>query len=481
MLSDKVRKIIKQFHMARQGDTIVVGVSGGADSVALLHIFCILRNELQLDLKAVHVHHGLRGDEADRDADFVQSLCKEWNVECKIFHFNVVQEANLRGCGEEEAGRLVRYEAFRNVLNNGGKIAVAHHQDDQAETVLMHLCRGSGLTGLCGIRPMNGDIIRPLLFCSRKQIESYCQEQGLAYCMDATNAKPCYTRNKIRLNLIPWLEKEINKKTKEHIARTAQVLTLEDEYLQLEAEKALAQARVFSENQEECILDILILEKLHPAMRRRVLREACALLDGTLKNISYEHILQLEELLEKQSGKKLSLPRGLYGVIQYENLRLFLNNIHKTQGFCYELQPEKTIFIKEINKYVRLSFHGEKKERNFPSIYTKQFTKQFDYDKIGDILYCRSRQKGDKLSIGRGHEKKLKDFFIDEKIPALQRDSIPLIACREEILWTVGYRKSTKFDVDSQTKNIVWIQIWEENNEGKSGHPHHSNSHWQED
>jgi tRNA(Ile)-lysidine synthase len=473
MLRKKIQKAIEEYHMIRRGDSLVIGVSGGADSVALFHALWEMREELQLRLKVVHVHHGLRGAEADSDALFVQKLCEKWNVDYSIFHFDVAKEAKKRGCGEEEAGRHLRYEAFRKELPIGGKIAVAHHQDDQAETVLMHLCRGSGLTGLCGMRPVHEDVIRPLLFCSRKEIETYCQEKGLAYCTDATNATPCYTRNKIRLELIPWLEKEVNVKTKEHISKTAQILTLEEDYLHTQAEQALAQARIFSEKKDECLLDISLLKRMHPAIRRRVLRQACFLLDGRMKDISYEHILALEALMEKQTGKKNSLPNGIGGVIQYENFRLFLNNIPNTQGFCYKMQPEETIFIKEVNKYVKLSFNAEKKERNFPSICTKQF----DYDKIKDVLCCRSRQKGDKLSIGGGHEKKLKDFFIDEKIPASQRDSIPLIACKEEIIWVAGYRTSAKFHADNRTKNIVWISIWEENNEGKSGHPHYSNGH----
>lgn len=477
MLLEKVKTSIKKYRMVKKGDTLVVGVSGGADSVALLHILCVLCEEFGFFLHVVHVHHGLRGEEADHDAQFVEHLCKKWDVEYTTFYFDVKAEAKKRGCGEEEAGRILRYRAFRQIANKiNGNIVVAHHRDDQSETVLMRLCRGSGLKGLRGMTPVNGDILRPLLFCSRKEIEEYCEKNELQYCNDRTNEEEIYTRNKIRLQLLPWLEREINPKSGEHIARSAEILGVDEDFLQQEAEKAWKQANVFSEG-KDVFLYVSFLKQLHPALRRRVLRLALEHVQKGVSDLSYDHILKLESLLDKETGKKLSLPNGLCGEIQYEMLRLFLNNMNKDKEFCYKILPEKTIFIKEINKYVRLSFNAEKKQGNLPSIYTNQF----DYDKIGDILYCRSRQKGDKLAIGGGHEKKLKDFFIDEKVPANQRDNVPLIACNQDILWAVGYRKSTKFGVDDRTKNIIWIQIWEENNEGKSRDPHFRNGDSQAD
>ncbi len=475
MLLQKAKETIKKFHMLKKSDSVVVGVSGGADSVALLHVLFTLQKEYDLTLQAVHVHHGLRGAEADRDLAFVEQLCQMWQIPCASYYFNVAAEAVRRGVGEEEAGRQLRYAAFYEEAC-GGKIAVAHNRNDQAETVLMRLCRGAGMTGLAGIAPVRGTIIRPLLFCSRKEIEAYCQKEGLDFCDDRTNKMEIYTRNKIRLGLLPWMEREINKGVVEHIARTAQLLAEEEDFLEKAAKKALEDCMV-SHREGQVVLQKEALKKLHPALRRRTLRRGFRLLERDIRDLSFTHMMQLEELLDKETGKQISLALGLGAEIQYDNLRLFLNNMNKTGGYCYEISPKKTIFIKETGKFVRISFNAEKNRENpFPVC-----TKVFDYDKIDKALCCRTRQPGDRLSIGGGHEKKLKDFMIDEKIPREDRERIPLIACGAEILWVVGYRTAEKFSVDETTKNILSIQIWEEKgNEGKSGDLDHHISHRKE-
>lgn len=472
MLLQKAREAIEKFQMLERGDSVVVGVSGGADSVALLHVLYTLQKEYDLKLKIVHVHHGLRGAEADRDLAFVKQLGQTWQIPFKEYHFDVKAEAVKQGVGEEEAGRKLRYASFYEEAA-GGKVAVAHNRNDQAETVLMRICRGAGLTGLTGIAPVRGTIIRPLLFCSRKEIEAYCQKEGLDFCEDKTNGLQIYTRNKIRLGLLPWMEKEINVGAVEHIARSAQLLAEEKDFLEGLAEEALADCLVFHQ-EGQVSLKKDALQKCHPALRRRVLRRAFRLVKQDIRDLSFVHMQQVEELLDKETGKRISLAQGLGAEIQYENLHLFFNKTEKVGGYCYELSFKKTIFIKEADKYVRLSCNAEKKEGiPFPVC-----TKVFDYDKIKKTLCCRTRQQGDHLSIGSGHEKKLKDFMIDEKIPRKEREQIPLIACGEEILWVVGYRTAEKFSADETTKNILSIQIWEEKgNEGKCGDTNHHISH----
>ena len=208
----KALATISKYHMLKKGDSVVLGISGGADSVALLHLLCKQREELNLTLFVVHINHGIRGVEADRDEGFVRKLCARWRVNFKAETFDVPKMAKEMGITEEECGRHVRYEAFENCLkaNNASKIAVAHNLNDQAETLVMRLCRGTGLTGLSGIAPVRGHIIRPLIECSREEIEAYLEELHQPYCTDSTNLKEDYTRNKIRLNLLPYMEKEMN-------------------------------------------------------------------------------------------------------------------------------------------------------------------------------------------------------------------------------------------------------------------------------
>ena len=232
MFLEKVQKTIEKYHMIEKGDSIIVGVSGGADSVALLMVLCSLQKEYQINIEAVHIHHGLRGEEADRDALFVKQLCEKWSIPCDVLEFDIAKEAKKRGIGTEEMGRICRYETFYKKAGKTAKIAVAHHQNDQAETVLLNLCRGAGLTGMSGMSPIRENIIRPFLFVSRKEIEHFLSEKGICYCQDSTNEQNHYTRNKIRLSVLPFLENEINDKAIKHIASAASILSEEETFLE---------------------------------------------------------------------------------------------------------------------------------------------------------------------------------------------------------------------------------------------------------
>lgn len=456
MFLEKVQKTIEKYHMIEKGDSIVVGVSGGADSVALLAVLCAFQKKYQLNIEAVHIHHGLRGKEADRDALFVKQLCEKWSVPCDVLKFDITAEAKKRGVGTEEMGRICRYETFYKKAGNTAKIAVAHHQNDQAETVVLNLCRGAGLTGLSGMPPVRDIIIRPFLFVSRKEIECFLLEKEIKYCQDSTNEQQHYARNKIRLSVLPFLEKEVNDKTIEHIAMTASLLAEEEAFLEQLAEQQL-QKIVVKKEQNRIVLNIQELLCQSSVMRRRIIRKAFCLIDNSLKDLSYIHIQQIEQLLYKQTGKKLSLPLKRIAFIEYHTLVLAWENTNKSAKFCYNLVPEKAIYIKEIDKFVKLSFNAYKKEEKMLTICTKVF----DYDKIKGNIICRTRQQGDFIAIGNGHRKKLKDFFIDCKIARQQRETLLLFAVEKQILWIPGYRVSGDFLVDKDTKNKVWISVWE--------------------
>ena len=353
-------------------------------------------------------------------------------------------------------GRICRYNAFYQKAGKNGKIAVAHHQNDQAETVLLNLCRGAGLTGLTGISPVRNQIIRPFLFVSRKEIEDFLEENNLLYCQDSTNAQQHYARNKIRLSVLPMLEKEINSKAIEHIASTASILSEENAFLEELAEKKLNEILIKKEKQK-IVLSISKLLSESSVMRIRIIRKAFYLLDNSLQDLSYIHIKQIEQLLYKQTGKRLTLPQKKVVLIEYDSLVLTWQNQEKNTSFFYNLVPEKAIYIKEIDKFVKLSFNAYKKQEKMLTICTKVF----DYDKIKENIICRTRQQGDWIAIGNGHQKKLKDFLIDAKISRQQRDTLLLLAVGKQILWIPGYRVSDDFLVDKNTKNKVWISVWE--------------------
>ncbi len=448
-MQSKVWQTIEKYHMCPQGAHIVVGVSGGADSMALLHLLNGFAGEQGWSITAVHVHHGLRGEEADRDRNFVQEICQEWKIPCKVYYFDVSKEAKARGLGTEEAGRLLRYEAFEQE-RQGGMIAVAHNKNDQGETVLMRLCRGAGVSGLTGIRPVREFIIRPLLFCTRKEIEEYCQDKGLSYCEDSTNRENNYTRNRIRNQVLPLLE-EIYPKATEHIAQTAEIMTEEEEFLQEQARVLFIRALKKSD-ENEIVLDAECLRSMHPAMGKRVLAMAFDALEGK-KDIGSVHYELLVGLLGQESGKSLYLPNHIIAELSYG--ALILKKVREMSShFSYPLPLNQEIYVPEAKLFVGTCLCTKKRTQKSQD----SCTKVFDYDKIGCALFCRTRQNGDRLAIKNGR-KKLKDFLIDEKIPREERDRLPLIATEDDVLWVVNQRVSAAYLPDENTKKFLTVQI----------------------
>lgn len=448
-MQNKVWKTMEKFHMCPYGGSIVVGVSGGADSIALLHILKGFAHKQNWKIKVIHVHHGLRGAEADRDREFVEEICRKWEIACKVCYFDVAAEAKKRGLGTEEMGRILRYETFERERDNG-KIAVAHNQNDQAETILMRLCRGAGVSGLVGIHPVRGHIIRPLLFCTREEIETYCAQHELLYCQDSTNFENNYSRNRVRNQVLPILE-EIYPKATEHIAQTTERIAAEEEYLQKQAKEQFQKA-LKKQEKNQIVFCVASLVRMHKVMRNRVFAMAFDYL-GTKKDISAIHFQLLEGLLQQETGKSLSLPHKMLAQKNYEVLQIKKGESNHT-GFCYPLEEQEERYIPEANISVRMWISTEKNIENHADCCTKQF----DYDRIGCKLFCRTRQKGDSIAIRNGR-KKLKDFLIDEKIPREERDMLPLIAVEGEILWVVGKRISAAYQPDKATKRFLTVQI----------------------
>lgn len=446
-MREKIRKTIIQFQMIPKGARLVVGLSGGADSVALLHALHGMQEEFAWQLIAVHIHHGLRGEEADGDARFAEDFCASLGIPCIVKRYDVKAEAKAHGLGEEETGRLLRYAAFRQAAGERGFIAVAHHQKDQAETVLMRLCRGTGLKGLTGMQPVRENICRPLLFCTRAEIEEYCRENGLLWKEDSTNREEKYTRNKLRLRVLPLLE-EINPQAVAHIANTAALLAEEEDFLEQQAKAFWKKVQLPSLPEEVC-LSIEKLQALHPAMRRRILRKAVGQFQK--RDISQKQLAALEELLAKESGKHLDFPEGLHAENRYGALVLSQTAAEQAEGFCYVLPLEKEIQIPEAGIAVFVSLQ----EKNI-EISAETCTNVFDYDKIEHTLFCRTRKRGDVIPLQQGR-KKIKELFIDEKIPRAERQRYPLIAAGDAVIWVPGLRKA--FGADEQTDRKVWIQI----------------------
>lgn len=460
----QVRGYCRKERLIEPGDGVVIGVSGGADSLALLRILCMLRQEWNLRLTAVHVHHGIRGQEASDDMEYVRRLCREWKVELRCFEEDVPAEAAREHLTLEEAGRMIRYRRFEEVRKDTGsrRIAVAHHMDDQAETVLMNLARGSGLRGMAGILPKRGAVIRPLLCLRRQQIEAFLQDEEIAWQIDSTNADDMYLRNRIRLGVMPVLAESCNPRAAEHIAAAAKDLQEADSLLWEMAKGLLAQSR-----EEDRQPDSSRMAGDNPELKNRLcaLLEppaaeiSCSLLQSQprllgiylirevldeagigMKDISRVHLDQLLELAYGQSGRRLSLPGGLTALASQGRLRVMREgSTPKTPRF-----------------FVTFDI--------FPAGNEKKVTQSscvncLDYDKIKDSLKLRHRQPGDRICTARGIHKKIKEYLIEAGMPVQVRDRWPMLAAGNRVIWIPGYRTDESCRVSRETKRILQITL----------------------
>ncbi|MGL4790188.1 MAG: tRNA lysidine(34) synthetase TilS [Anaerotignaceae bacterium] len=444
---------VEKYNMLDYGDKIIVGLSGGADSVALVLTLLSFREKYNLEIFIVHINHGIRGEEGSRDEEFSRNFAKVHGLWFKVFYFDVPKIALDRGISHEEAGREVRYLSFNECLKEvgGNKIAVAHNQNDQAETIIMRLCRGTGLTGIRGISPKRGNIIRPLIDCSRIDIEKYLFEKNQKYCVDSTNLESMYTRNKIRLEVLPILEKGVNKNAVKNMAKTAQLIDCEEDLLETLTIQTYKTALV-SETTDTITLKIQALKDTHLSLKRRVIRLCINKLISQIKDISYTHIDLALKLIDTETGKMLDLPKKLQIYREYENLVIKKNNSKENVELKYVLKEDKPVFIEKKQINVEIS---KKIRKNL-------YTKAFDCDKIQGSLTLRNRLPKDIISLGngRGH-KKLKDYFIDKKVPRGDRDTLLVLAMDNQILWLENHNILNDFHATDNTKEVLYFNAWE--------------------
>lgn len=442
----KVKQFIKQFHMIYPNDHIVVGLSGGADSVCLLYLLCQIKKEIPFTLSAIHIHHGLR-KESDREAAFAKELCDTWKVPCRIEKIDVYSYQKEHHTGIEESARILRYQIFEQEAVSQKKIALAHHKNDQAETVLFQMFRGSGLRGLRGIQPVRDCYIRPLLCVTRSQIEEFLTKNEIFYVTDQSNFDTTYARNCIRHEILPIAEREICTGVTEHICASAESVELALQYLDEEAERLFAE--YIEPTQSGCRVAIDWLKNQHPYMKQELTYRMYSFCCQKKKDITRQHIQAVLGLLEGQSGKKISL--------------LYQTKAYVDQHYLY-LEKECDIpnsDIKEpIDPVVEMRIFSYEKDQNVP---TGNYTKWFDYDKIRETATLRYRKSGDYFFCTKTARKKLQDYMVDEKIPLAMRDRIPLIADGDHIMWIIGYRISEYYKVTDETRQILEITMKEEN------------------
>jgi len=443
----QVRQFIYQEKMLDPGDHVIVGLSGGADSVSLLLLLDSMKEEFGITLSAVHVHHGIRGDEAEADAEFCGRLCSKRHIPLRILRENVPELARRNRCSLEEAGREIRYIRFSEAarryrdLHPGTcvKIAVAHQLEDQAETVLMHLCRGAGIRGLGGMAPVRDDIIRPLLSSRRKDIERWLKKRGQEWREDGTNSHTDFTRNRVRNIIMPVLKENLNPRTEKHLFMIADQARAWTEYISGEADK------IISTFPDPFVMPADVLAGLPEALKNEILYRTLVRGAGASR-ITGRHVAAAARLLGSEPGSQISLPEGLLLVREENNLR-----ITRTDPEAFSDKTEQELPVRAV--YSVFPYESGSK------IPEQKYTKWFDYDKISGDLCIRRRQKADYLVLAGVGRKSVSRYMIDAHIPREERDDVPLLADGHHILWIIGWRMSAAAQVGPETNTILQVSV----------------------
>ncbi len=457
-----VRKTIEEHELIVPGDHLILGVSGGPDSLCLLNILAKLQEELSFTLYALHVNHKIRGEEADADMDYTVKCCKTLGIPLTVKISDIPDIAKRLNIGEEEAGRLVRQQALRKKAqkikeeNKGARVRIvlAHNKDDQAETVLMRILRGTGVHGLAAMDYERDDgLIRPLLDCPRNKVVDYCDENDLRPRTDSTNMSIEYTRNRIRIRLIPVLEREFNPNLKDSLVRLADSAREDDEFINTVAKKQLPRLvykKGISPVDAWDSMPRKQLANMDPAVAKRVIRLMFSRA-GLKQDIGAIHLKQLLAAIDKPESTITEFPKGYTAEVSGDRVYFKAPNKEtKTEKPRFKIKECKVISITEAPPLRTL-------DKNTCVLDAE---KLLDFD--GDIV-LRSRKPGDRIRpIGLGGSKKLQDYLTDAKIPKEERNKIACLACGHEVLWVQGRAVSELCKVDGQTEYMLITQILED-------------------
>lgn len=456
LMEEKVIGAIKEYELIEENDHIVVGVSGGPDSMALLYCLLEARKAIPFNIHVAHVNHGVRGEEARRDQLFVERIAGELGLPFYTKNVNMVEYGKEKGISSEEAGRELRYGFFREVLRSlgKGKIAVAHNMNDQAETLLMRIMRGTGPDGLKGMEYKSNDVIRPILGIDRKEIEDYIAKKGIETVLDHTNLKPIYSRNKIRLELIPYIEENFNPNIVNTLWRMSRIFSMDlnflEEYTEVKFNNMLK-----NYDKNSIILDGGKFLEEDRSIQHRIIRKAILEVNKSLQGITEAQIYSAVDILRtSQTGKEFHFTNNIVLKVNYDEIVIEKSRDEEKTTYSYDINVPTSI---SLNNGYYFEFKLVTKDDNFVMEKSRHI-RYFDFDKVKGNLKIRNRREGDRfVPFGMKGSKKLKDYFIDEKVPRDLRDRIPLIVDDENILWVVGYRTSELYKITDETKRILLI------------------------
>ncbi len=463
MLLEKVERTIERYHLLKKGDRLIVGVSAGVDSMVLLHILNSLRQSFDLSLIVAHLDHGLRPRESEKEAELVQNESKRLGLSFEYGQFNVKDLQKIKKLSLQDAARRIRFHFFNHLLHQYGahKIALGHHADDQVETVLLRLLRGSGLRGLKGMLPIReGRVIRPLIEVWRAEIESYAKEKGIPSLQDSSNFKSNYLRNRLRLNLIPFIEQEVQPHFKKRVMKASMILREENDYLERMTEDVYQQ--LVHEEKGALLFKCSEFQSIHQAIQWRLLQKI-------FQRVSPEQRMEEEgegvdirqiykRLVQPSPSFLLELPFGICLEKRYDMISLERREVKPVPPFEIELHLTGPTFIKEIEKQVVMN---EILRKDQPEDFDRSpFIAELDYHCLQFPVKIRNFRPGDRFQpLGIKGTQKLKEFFIDHKIPRVARPQIPLLISGEKIAWVVGYRISEGVKITEKTQRILKVEV----------------------
>jgi tRNA(Ile)-lysidine synthase len=464
-IEQRVLNFIKEHRLIASRKTLLVAVSGGQDSVCLLHVLKSLQSTFGINLHVAHLNHLLRGNESASDAVYVAELAISLGIPATIGQRDVRAYQKKQGISLEEAAREVRYSFLTEVAAAIGadRVAVGHTLDDNVETILLHLVRGTGTRGLRGLQPATRwqslekelTVVRPLLEVRRDETAEYCSSHQLQPCLDSTNLSLTPLRNRVRLELLPLL-KSYNPQVIEALLRTARIAGDDIAYLEKEADRLWR--RVASRQGETIVLDRKALLKLHSSLQRYLLRLSIENVVGNLKDIEARHIEGLMQALNKPAGKQISLPYGLVFTIDYDRYLLGRNPLALTPFLV--LDGEHLIKIPGKTVIPGWCIQASIIKPDESTSADDNFIGYFDYSRVEEKLIVRSRKCGDRFQpLGMEEMKKVGEFMIDARIPRDWRGRIPITCDKEKVLWVVGYRIDERVKVTEDTKLVLRLKF----------------------
>ncbi len=462
MMIEKVKRAIKKYAMIERKDRVVVAVSGGPDSMALLKILDVISNEYKLTLCAAHLNHGMRAEASDQEEDFVRKYCRNRGIDFESKRIHVPTLKQGTGKSIEEIAREERYDFLMNIALNSGaqNIALGHHLQDQTETVIMNLLRGSGAEGLKGMLPIReGIFIRPILGIRKEEILDFLEQEHMPYMVDASNESPVYLRNRIRHGLIPELKKKFNPNLEETLGAMAEIMGLENDYMETVTGDILAGWGLTLPD-EEIRMKRDDLKGLHPAIQNRIIKKLLKQFSPFAKGIGYVHIQAVVNLAgSHKPGGQINLPFGIQVRREYDWLcfsRQANGDDAREGGFCYIVSVPDRVHIQELNKIMTFEMVQRPERVELDTLNTAYM----DYEAIIPPVTVRTIKPGDAIKpLGMTGTKKVKSYFIDEKIPLIRRKQIPLLVDGESVIWIAGMRLSERVKITDKSRKILKVEI----------------------